>query len=135
MGFHLGRSVRASLASLTPSVQHSPIPHPRHLMSNAPQLLDLSSLSQFSSCEISDALVKLGVASGGHIPDITMFSPSRDAENVRICGPAYTVKMVHAIDKQSPSPPVHFVDAAPAGHVMLISAPPRTPLINALLQC
>lgn len=103
--------------------------------SDAPQLLDSSPLSQFSSCEISDALVKLGVASGGHIPDITMFSPSRDAENVKICGPAYTVKMVHATDKQSPSPPVHFVDAAPAGHVMLISAPPRTPLINALLQC
>ena len=97
----------------------------RHPMSTASQLM--AHLSQFSSCEISDALVKLGVASGGHIPDITMFSPSRDAENVKICGPAYTVKMVHASDRQSPSPSVHFVDAAPADHIIFISAPPRTP--------
>lgn len=84
-----------------------------------------SPVSKFTSCEISDALVKLGVPSGGHIPDVTMFSPSRDADNVKICGPAYTVKMVHASDKTSPKPSAHFVDSAPEGSVMLISAPPR----------
>lgn len=83
-------------------------------------------LSHFSSCDVSDALVKLGVPNGGHIPDIEMLSPSRDDETVKVCGPAYTVKMVHASNKDAPSPASHFVDAAPSGHIMLISAPPRT---------
>ncbi|KAF8331097.1 RraA-like protein [Cantharellus anzutake] len=84
-------------------------------------------LASFSSCEISDALVKLGVKSGGHIPDIEMYSPHSvrvpDAEGVKICGPAFTVKMVEASDKTSPTPSDHFVDAAPRGHVVVISAP------------
>jgi len=83
-------------------------------------------LSRFSSCEVSDALVKLGVPNGGYIPDVEMFSPSRDSEAVKICGPAYTVKMVHASDKNAPFPTSHFVDTAPSGHIMLVSAPPQS---------
>lgn len=84
------------------------------------------SLSSFSTCEISDALIKLGIKSGGYLADITMLSPARDDINVKICGPAYTVKMVPASDKSSPKPDVHFVDSAPAESVIVISAPPGT---------
>lgn len=86
-----------------------------------------SSLAQYSTCEVSDALVKLGIPSGGHIPDIDMYSPSpsQDAATGKICGPAFTVKMVVASDKTSPKPATHFVDACPEGHVMFVSAPPR----------
>jgi len=88
-------------------------------------------LSRFSTCEISDALIKQGIRSGGHIPDIEMYSPHSIHDStheaaerlVKICGPAFTVKMVEASDKTSPSPEQHFVDATPEGHVMVITCP------------
>jgi len=83
-----------------------------------------AALSKFSSCELSDALIKLGLPHGGHIPDIHMFSPS-DPET-RICGPAYTVKMVLASDTMAPKLEKHFVDEAPADSIVIIDAPPQT---------
>ncbi|KAG8883615.1 hypothetical protein FRB99_004570, partial [Tulasnella sp. 403] len=82
-----------------------------------------TALKDYSTCEISDALVKLGIKTGGHIPDIGMLSPAPDGSDTRICGPAYTVQMVLADDKHSPSPDKHFVDGAPEGSVVVISAP------------
>jgi len=56
-----------------------------------------------------------------------MYSPysihSSEAEGVKICGPAFTVKMVEASDQSSPIPKHHFVDAAPEGHVIVITSP------------
>jgi len=78
-------------------------------------------LSRFSSCELSDALIKLGLPHGGHIPDIHMLSPS-DPET-RICGPAYTVKMVLGSDTTAPKLNKHFVDEAPPDFVIVIDAP------------
>ncbi|KAF9813633.1 hypothetical protein IEO21_05465 [Rhodonia placenta] len=86
----------------------------------------LSSLAKFSTCEISDALIKIGLPHGGLIPDIQMYSPHTGASDVRICGPAYTVQMVPASDKVSSKPSAHFVDTAPAGSVIVIDAPPET---------
>ncbi|KIP11584.1 hypothetical protein PHLGIDRAFT_10573 [Phlebiopsis gigantea 11061_1 CR5-6] len=83
-----------------------------------------SPLFKFSTCEISDALIKLGVPHGGHIPDIHMFSPSQSSET-RICGPAYTVQMVLGSDKTAPKLSSHFVDTAPAGSVIVVAAPPQ----------
>ncbi|KAL0956326.1 hypothetical protein HGRIS_002478 [Hohenbuehelia grisea] len=83
-------------------------------------------LAGFSTCEISDALIKLGVPHGGHIPDIQMYSPetsSSDASTTRLCGPAYTVKMVLGTDTSAPKLQNHFVDTAPAGSVIFIEAP------------
>lgn len=88
----------------------------------------LSSLVRFSTCEISDALIKIGLPHGGLIPDIHMFSPHPGASDVRICGPAYTVQMVAASDKTSPKPAAHFVDTAPEGSVIVVDAPPRSVL-------
>ena len=81
------------------------------------------SLSSFSSCEISDALVKLGVPHGGLIPDLSMFSPAPSASPVRVCAPAYTVKMVPANDDNSPKLSAHFVDTVPAGFAIVVDAP------------
>ncbi|SPO27459.1 uncharacterized protein UTRI_10576 [Ustilago trichophora] len=55
-----------------------------------------------------------------------MYSPSYLASpDVRVCGPAYTVKMVSQQDTTAPKPKQHFVDAAQAypGHVMVVTAP------------
>ncbi|KAI0368350.1 RraA-like protein [Pilatotrama ljubarskyi] len=80
-----------------------------------------TNLAEFSTCEISDALIKLGSPHGGHIPDIHMLSPSDST--TRICGPAYTVQMVLGSDTTAPKLSTHFVDTAPEGSVVVINAP------------
>ncbi|KIJ49551.1 hypothetical protein M422DRAFT_246631 [Sphaerobolus stellatus SS14] len=85
---------------------------------------DHLALSKFSTCELSDALIKLGLPHGGHIPDISMLSSSD--QETRICGPAYTVKMVLASDTEAPKLEKHFVDEATPNSVIVIDAPPQT---------
>ncbi|KAI8993902.1 RraA-like protein [Trametes punicea] len=80
-------------------------------------------LAEFSTCEVSDALINLGSPHGGHIPDIRILSPSD--RSTRICGPAYTVRMVLGSDTTAPRPSAHFVDTVPPGSVVVISAPHR----------
>ncbi|TFK44338.1 ribonuclease E inhibitor RraA/Dimethylmenaquinone methyltransferase [Crucibulum laeve] len=82
-------------------------------------------LAEFSTCEISDALIKLGSPHGGHLPDIHMLSPSTTASNVRLCSRAYTVQMMLASDTSTPKLSSHFVDTATADSVIVIDAPPE----------
>jgi len=96
----------------------------RAMSSSASVRSSHAALSKFSSCELSDALIKLGLPHGGHIPDIHMFSPS-DPET-RICGPAYTVKMVLGSDTVAPKLDKHFVDEAPSDSVVVIDVPLQT---------
>jgi regulator of RNase E activity RraA len=79
-------------------------------------------MEDFSTCEISDALIKLGSKHGGYLPDIHCISPGT-ASAIRVAGPAYTVKMVLFDDEISPKPATHFVDSAKEGHIILIHAP------------
>jgi len=79
-----------------------------------------TALSDFSTCEISDALIKLSVPHGGHIPDIHMVS---NHFGIKTCGPAYTVKMVLSSSTDAPSLSEHFVDTAPPGAVIVIDVP------------
>ena len=81
-----------------------------------------SKLVDFSTCEISDALIKLKLPHGGYLPDINMFSPLNSG--LRICGPAYTVRLVLGSDTTAPKLSTHFVDATPAGSIIVISSPP-----------
>ena len=90
-------------------------------------------LASFSTCEISDALIKLGLPHGGHIPDVHMLSPS--GSDIRICAPAYTVQMVLASNKSAPKLTDHFVDAAPKGSVIVIDVPLRNCLSHFLYSC
>ncbi|KAH9858966.1 RraA-like protein [Lenzites betulinus] len=83
----------------------------------------LTALGSFSTCEISDALIKLGAPHGGHIPDIHLLSPADST--TRLCGPAYTVQMVLGSDTSAPKLSAHFVDTAPEGSVVVINAPHR----------
>lgn len=102
--------------------------HPLTVLLNARTMSSQTSpskLADFSTCELSDALIKIGLPHGGHIPDIDLLSSRPSATETRICGPAYTVQMVLASDKLSPKPAAHFVDTAPEGSVIVIDAPPR----------
>ncbi|KAF8639543.1 hypothetical protein AX17_001448 [Amanita inopinata Kibby_2008] len=83
-----------------------------------------SQLVTFSTCEISDALVKLGIPNGGHLADIHMVSPAPPQQSsTRICAPAYTVKMVLTLDTSAPKLTHHFVDTITPGSVVVIEAP------------
>lgn len=90
-------------------------------MSSTPSESLIQQLSEFSACEISDALIKLGSPNGGHIPDIRLISSSGSGQT--ICGPAYTVQMVFSSDTGAPRLSSHFIDTAPAGTVIMINAP------------
>lgn len=86
-------------------------------------------LADCDSEKVSDALLKLKVKEGGYLPGIEMYSPTHlSSPDVRVCGPAYTVKMVSQSDTTAPKPAQHFVDAAEAypGHVMVVTAPSLT---------
>lgn len=93
-------------------------------MTSNPSARLIEQLSDFSACEISDALIKLGSPNGGHIPDIHLVSPIGFSQ--RICGPAYTVQMVFTSDAGAPKLSSHFIDAALAGAVVVIDAPPSS---------
>ena len=101
--------------------------------SQVPTTMSLTlSGSDFSTCEISDALLKLGVPQGGHIPDIHRISPHPDGAGVRLCGPAYTVRLVLASEHDAPKLQGHFVDLAPEGTIAFVCAPPGQSVAQAL---
>ncbi|KAG7446343.1 RraA-like protein [Guyanagaster necrorhizus] len=83
----------------------------------------MSKLADYSTCEISDALIKLGSSNGGYIPDINLI-PTLPSDTT-VCGPAYTVQIVLAADQSAPKLSAHFVDTAPASSVIVINAPPK----------
>lgn len=87
-------------------------------------------MGDYATTELSDALIKLGVKHGGYLPGIQQYSPMA---GVRISGPAYTVQMVPFNDTTAPKPTQHFVDAAPEGHIIVISAPPGEPFASLTL--
>ncbi|KAK0212905.1 ribonuclease E inhibitor RraA/Dimethylmenaquinone methyltransferase [Desarmillaria ectypa] len=83
----------------------------------------MSKLADYSTCEISDALIKLGTPHGGYVPDINLISTL--PPDTTVCGPAYTVQMVLAFDQSAPKLSAHFVDTVPASSVIVINAPPK----------
>ena len=80
-------------------------------------------LATYSTCEISDALIKQGTPHGGFVPDIVAEMISASSSQARLCGQAYTVQMVLTSDDTAPRLSAHFVDTAPEGCVIVISAP------------
>ncbi|KAL2807779.1 ribonuclease E inhibitor RraA/Dimethylmenaquinone methyltransferase [Aspergillus granulosus] len=83
----------------------------------------IRALQKFASCDIGDALVRLGVPNGGYLPGLKMFSPGVMCTKSKMFGPAYTVRMVRDSDKSSPIPPKHFADAIPKDSVVFVSQP------------
>ena len=120
MSVRILQLARLPLLPLRQQLKHSCILRTMSTGSSAIQV----ALAGFSTCEISDALIKLGSPHGGYIPDINMLSPSD--RSVRICGPAYTVQMVLGSNKDAPKLSAHFVDTAPEGSVVVINTPDRT---------
>lgn len=89
----------------------------------------IDQLKAYTTCDISNALVKLRHPTGGFLPGVTLWSPARQAGDTRIVGPAYTVRYAALADPapKYTGPPAHYIDGVPAGAVVFVSCPPRTP--------
>ncbi|KAH7339117.1 RraA-like protein [Rhizoctonia solani] len=97
----------------------------------------LRELEHFSSSEITSALVSLGLSHramdapiqrGGRLPDIHMLSPwpnDRSGQYMRVCGYAYTVKMLPAANAYHSNIAPQVIEAAPMGSIVIISVPPN----------
>lgn len=83
-------------------------------------------LKQFTTCDVSNALIKLKYRNGGFLSGLTLWSPERQAGDTRIVGPAYTVKYA-PLSNPAPKHPAHYIDSVPAGSVVFVSCPARTP--------
>ncbi|ORY55294.1 ribonuclease E inhibitor RraA/Dimethylmenaquinone methyltransferase [Pseudomassariella vexata] len=95
-------------------------------MAASPEDPIIKELQEFTTCDVSDALCKLKYRNGGFLSGLTMWSPQRQDGPTKIVGPAYTVKYVPLADP-APKHPTHYIDSVPAGAVIFISCPPRTP--------
>ncbi|KAK0668337.1 ribonuclease E inhibitor RraA/Dimethylmenaquinone methyltransferase [Cercophora samala] len=92
----------------------------------APEDPIVKALQEFTTCDVSDALIKLKYRNGGFLSGLTMWSPQRQDGDTKIVGPAYTVQYV-PLDDPRPKHPSHYIDSVPAGAVIFVSCPPKTP--------
>lgn len=83
-------------------------------------------LKNYTTCDISNALVALKYRNGGFLSGLTLWSPDRQSGPTRIVGPAYTVQYAPLADP-APKLPTHYIDGVPAGSVVFVSCPARTP--------
>ncbi|KAA6410812.1 MAG: hypothetical protein FRX48_05122 [Lasallia pustulata] len=90
----------------------------------------VQALQEYSSCDVSDALLKLNHPYGGFLSNLTLWSPARQEGPTKIVGPAYTVRYVPKDLGLKPEFCGHYIDSIPAGAVVFISAPPN--VVNAL---
>ncbi|KAK4196948.1 ribonuclease E inhibitor RraA/Dimethylmenaquinone methyltransferase [Triangularia verruculosa] len=97
-------------------------------MSNptAPEDPIVKALQEFTTCDVSDALIKLKYRNGGFLSGLTMWSPQRQDGDTKIVGPAYTVEYV-PLDDPRPKHQGHYIDSVPAGAVIFVSCPPKIP--------
>ncbi|KAH8817078.1 ribonuclease E inhibitor RraA/Dimethylmenaquinone methyltransferase [Xylogone sp. PMI_703] len=82
----------------------------------------VEALKSFSTCDVSDALLKLKHPNGGFLADLIMWSPQRQEGDTKIVGPAYTVQYVPK-GTDTPAHSGHYIDSIPAGAVVFISSP------------
>ncbi|KAK0624603.1 RraA-like protein [Bombardia bombarda] len=86
----------------------------------------VEALQKYTTCDVSDALIKLKFRNGGFLSGLTMWSPQRQDGPTKIVGPAYTVQYVPLADPR-PKHPTHYIDSVPKGAVVFVSCPPKTP--------
>ncbi|GAB1310582.1 Ribonuclease E inhibitor [Madurella fahalii] len=95
-------------------------------MANSQEDPIVKALREYTTCDVSDALCKLRFPNGGFLSGLSMWSPQRQDGPTKIAGPAYTVQYV-PLDDPKPKHPTHYIDSVPAGAVVFVSCPPKTP--------
>ncbi|KAG4414848.1 hypothetical protein IFR04_011986 [Cadophora malorum] len=80
-------------------------------------------LQNFTTCDVSDALLKLKHRHGDFFSGISIWSPERQAGNTKVVGKAYTVQCVLNSDTEAPKlEGGHYIDAVPRDSVIFISS-------------
>ncbi|KAH6656546.1 RraA-like protein [Truncatella angustata] len=83
----------------------------------------VEALKEYTTCDVSDALIKLSYRNGGFLSGLTMWSPQRQDTDTKIVGPAYTVKY-DLLSSSMAKRPGHYIDTVPPNSVLFISTPP-----------
>ncbi|KAJ3518551.1 hypothetical protein NM208_g14477 [Fusarium decemcellulare] len=86
-----------------------------------PEEAQLCTLKQYSTCDVSNALLKLNYPHGGILPNISLWSPLRQAGDTKIAGPAYTVLYVPKGTLEQPLEREHYVALLPSQRCRLLA--------------
>ncbi|KAI1818550.1 RraA-like protein [Poronia punctata] len=87
----------------------------------------VEALQEYTTCDVSDALIKLKYRNGGFLSGLTMWSPVRQEGSTKIVGKAYTVQYVPLDDPVPKYAGGHYIDQVPKGAVIFVSCPAKTP--------
>lgn len=74
----------------------------------------LNSLKCFSTCDISDTLLNLGVTHGGFVPDIFQRTRPKMNQEMPIIGQAWTVEFLEKNADRQPDFSGHYIDQIPS---------------------
>ncbi|ODQ79897.1 hypothetical protein BABINDRAFT_161567 [Babjeviella inositovora NRRL Y-12698] len=91
----------------------------------------LQTLTQFTPCDVSDALVKFGDKSGGYFPNLTNYSSPSDGSSVS--GKAFTVLYAPLSDPR-PAVAFNYIDCIPSPadeRILVIGLTPNLQTANA----
>jgi hypothetical protein len=79
-------------------------------------------LQPFNSCDAADALVKLGVPSGGFLPGLKTHSPSYLSTQVKVIAPVQTIKFERN-DQKGKKPEIvgHYVSLFGQANIVVLS--------------
>ncbi|KAL1859761.1 hypothetical protein VTK73DRAFT_7457 [Phialemonium thermophilum] len=86
-------------------------------------------LQRWTTCDISDALSRLGHQDGGLLEGLKMYSPEFERGESKVVGPVFTVKFVPVSDSTAPRVSGNYIDQVPQDAVVFISQP--LPHVNA----
>lgn len=74
----------------------------------------ITSLRRYSTCDVSDALLKLGYQHAGFLPDIFERTTPKSHNPMPIVGRAWTVQFAEKSSTQKPDFTGHYIDQIPA---------------------
>ncbi|KAG7809443.1 hypothetical protein KL921_003440 [Ogataea angusta] len=87
----------------------------------------LKFFSQYSTCDVSDALLKFGVSNGGFFPNLTRFSTN----GTTMAGKAYTVLFAARDDPNHEEIKGGYIDKLPEDAVLVIGLTPELQKLDA----
>ncbi|KAH3670561.1 hypothetical protein OGAPHI_001076 [Ogataea philodendri] len=87
----------------------------------------LKFLSKYSTCDVSDALLKFGVSNGGYLPNLTRFSHNGST----MVGKAYTVLFAAKDDPNYTAIKGGYIDNLPPDAVLVIALTPELQKLDA----
>ncbi len=79
----------------------------------------INKLSKYTSCDLSDSLVKNGIKDGGFIPNLVQFSPKSNSAIEPVSGYAYTA-LYAPLDDPRPAVKGGYIDKAPKDSIVVV---------------